>query len=246
MSVDYSSSPYPVRRDIVEAHRRFWDRLAAPGAWWTGAEKNALARACREAWDCGLCRERKAALSPNWAEGDHEGSATELPPPAVEVVHRVTTDPQRLLRRWFEEVIAAGLSVGQYVEAVGTTAALISIDGFSRGLGLPPHPLPKPLPGQISRYEPVGATQKDAWAPMIPPENAVGSEADIYGGHQAGNVIRALSYVPDEVRTLQDLSAAHYLPSHQVRDPVAAKGALSRPQTELVAGRVSELHECFY
>jgi hypothetical protein len=48
------------------------------------------------------------------------------------------------------------------------------------------------------------------------------------------------------VRTLNDLSAAHYLEMHQVPDPTASRGALSRPQMELVAGRVSALNGCFY
>jgi hypothetical protein len=59
-------------------------------------------------------------------------------------------------------------------------------------------------------------------------------------------VIRAMSLVPDEVRTLADLSAAHYLPNHRVRDPAAQQGSLSRPQIELIAGRVSALNQCFY
>jgi len=59
-------------------------------------------------------------------------------------------------------------------------------------------------------------------------------------------VIRAMSLVPDEVRTLHDVSAAHYLPMGQVRDPSAATGALNRMQMELIAGRVSALRRCFY
>jgi hypothetical protein len=52
--------------------------------------------------------------------------------------------------------------------------------------------------------------------------------------------------VPDEVRTLADLSAVHYLGMADVPDPRAARGHLTRPQMELVAGRVSALNSCFY
>ena len=55
-----------------------------------------------------------------------------------------------------------------------------------------------------------------------------------------------MNLMPDEVRTLGDLSAVHYLPNTSVRDPGAAQGALIRPQMELIAGRVSVLNACFY
>ena len=55
-----------------------------------------------------------------------------------------------------------------------------------------------------------------------------------------------MSLVPDEVRTLNDLGAVHYLRNSQVRDPSAAAGSLSRMQIELVAGRVSASRRCFY
>jgi hypothetical protein len=42
------------------------------------------------------------------------------------------------------------------------------------------------------------------------------------------------------------LSAAHYLPMGQVRDPSATAGTLNRLQMELIAGRVSALRQCFY
>jgi hypothetical protein len=132
------------------------------------------------------------------------------------------------------------------VELLGTLVAMVSIDSFCRGIGVPLHPLPAPQPGAPSRYRPPGAVQEDAWVPMIPADAATGAEADLYGGQPVGNVIRAMSLVPDEVRTLCDLSAAHYLPMGQVRDPSAAAGALHRMQMELIAGRVSALRQCFY
>jgi hypothetical protein len=76
---------------------------------------------------------------------------------------------------------------------------------------------------------------------MIPTDRATGAEADLYERKAVGNVIRAMSLVPDEVRTLHDLSAAHYLPMGQVRVPSASRGALNRMQMELIAGRASAL-----
>jgi hypothetical protein len=60
------------------------------------------------------------------------------------------------------------------------------------------------------------------------------------------NVARALSLVPDAVRQLKELSEAHYLRIDDVVDPRARMRELTRPQMELVAGRVSALNECFY
>jgi hypothetical protein len=245
--ISYSAALVPVRDDFATAHTRFWKRLASPGAWWTGAERVAIAAEVRQARYCRLCQARRQALTPAAVEGEHEHHGT-LPATAVEVIHRVVTDPGRLSRKWYKDILTAGLSAEQYVEIIGTLVALVSIDSFCHGIGVPLHPLPEPQPGAPSYYRPPGAVQtEDAWVPMIPADRATGAEADLYGGQAVvGNVVRALSLVPDEVRTLYDLSAAHYLPMGQVRDPSASAGALNRMQIELIAGRVSALRQCFY
>jgi hypothetical protein len=243
--ISYSAALVPVRDDFAAAHTRFWKRLASPGAWWTGAERVAIAAEVRQAWHCGLCKECKEALTPAAVEGRHDQLGA-LPEAAVEAIHGVVTDPGRLSRKWFERTLAAGLSAEQYVELIGTLVAVVSIDSFCRGIGVPLHPLPAPQPGGPTYYRPPGAIQEDAWVPMIPSDRATGAEADLYGGKAVGNVLRAMSLVPDEVRTLHDLSAAHYLRMEQVRDPSASAGTLSRMQMELIAGRVSALSQCFY
>jgi hypothetical protein len=243
--IAYSAALVPVRDAFAAAHTRFWRRLASPGAWWTGADRVAIAAEVRHARHCALCQARKAALTPAAVIGHHDHLGA-LPEVAVDVIHRVVTDPGRLSRTWFQETMAAGLSAEQYVELLGTLVALVSIDSFCRGIGVPLHPLPTPQPGAPSHYRPPSAMREDAWVPMIPIARATGAEADLYGGQAVGNVIRALSLVPDEVRTLCDLSAVHYLPMGQVRDPSAAVGALNRMQMELIAGRVSALRQCFY
>lgn len=244
-AISYSAACVPVRDDFAAAHTRFWQRLASPGAWWTGAERVAIAAEVRHARHCGLCQARQAALTPAAVAGHHDHLGA-LPAAAVEVIHRVVTDPGRLSRKWFTETVAAGLSAEQYVEIIGTLVAMVSIDSFCRGIGVPLHPLPEPQSGAPSQYRPPGAIQEEAWVPMIPVDRATGAEADLYGGQAVGNVMRALSLVPDEVRTLLDVSTAHYLPMGQVRDPSAATGALNRMQMELIAGRVSALRQCFY
>ena len=123
---------------------------------------------------------------------------------------------------------------------------VLSIDEFCRALGLRLHPLPEPRAGEPSRYRPASARDDGAWVPMLPNGPARGAEADLWDTPRTGNVIRALSLVPDEVRTLKLLSAAQYMTVHEVTDPSADRGALDRLQVELLAARVSALNECFY
>ena len=243
--LSYQHAEILVREDFAAAHARFWQRLAAPGAWWSGAERVAIAAEARHAWQCALCRARLDALTPSAVEGEHDHLLA-LPEAAVDVIHRVMTDPGRLSRKWFDSIMETGLTAEQYVEIIGALVALISIDRFCLGIGVPLHDLPQPLAGEPSRYRPQGLTEGDAWVPMLAPDHDTGPEHDLFERRPTGNVIRAMSLVPDEVRTLNDLGAVHYLRNSQVRDPSATAGSLSRMQIELIAGRVSASRRCFY
>lgn len=244
-AIDYGGAAVPVRADLPAAHGRAWQRLAAPGTWWTAEERVAIAREVRAASICALCLSRKAVLSPSAVPEVHAAEPP-LTAPAVEAVHRIATDPSRLSGRWRDGLREAGLDDGHYVELIGVVVTVVSIDAFCRALGVPLHPLPEPLPGAPTRYRPTQARDEGAWVPMIPAFGASGAEADLWRRGATGNVIRALSLVPDEVRTLKDLSAAHYLPVERVADPRARRKGLSRAQMELLAARVSALRECFY
>ena len=228
----------------MAAHRFLLDHLCSPGTWWTGEERVAIAAESRGAARCALCRERKVSLSPSAATGQHDGPHA-LPENVIDAVHRIRTDPARLSRSWFDGVIAGGLDVARYVELVGVSTLLAGLDYFARAFGVPPFPLPAPRPGEPSRHRPAGAKPEGAWVPMIAPEDAIGPEADLYGGGFVPNIMRALSLVPDEVRALRRSSAAHYVPVEQIPDPTVRR-ALARPQMEFVAARVSALNECFY
>lgn len=243
--LSYQLPELSVREDFAEPHSRFWQRLAAPGAWWTGAERVAIVAEARHAWQCALCRARQSALTPAAVDGEHD-HLDELPEVAIDVIHRVMTDPGRLSRKWFNSVLEAGLSEEQYIEIIGTLVALISIDRFCLGIGVPLHELPQPLAGDPSHYRPEGLLTGEAWVPMLAPDHDTGPEHDLFELRPTGNVIRAMSLVPDEVRTLNDLGAVHYLRNSQVRDPSAFSGTLNRMQMELVAARVAAARQCFY
>jgi alkylhydroperoxidase family enzyme len=168
-----------------------------------------------------------------------------LPDAAVDVIHRVVTDSGRLSRAWFEKTLSSGLSDAQYVEIVGVVVTVVGIDGFCRALGVPAEALPDPERGAPSQRRPPAAGPDGAWVPMIPQGRAAGPDADLFGAGRTPNVMRAMSLVPEEVRGLLDLGAAHYLSTDQMMDLRAGR-ALDRAQMELVAGRVSALSECFY
>ena len=162
----YDQAPIEIREDLAAAHRRALDHLARPGTWWDGAERVALMAEARHAMDCALCRERKAGLSPAAVAGSHD-SLGGLPETAVEIVHRIRTDPARLTRRWYQGVIAAGLTPEQYVEIVSVVAHTVALDSFARGAGISPLPLPNPPDGTPTRHRPVGAKPGPAWVPWI-------------------------------------------------------------------------------
>ena len=245
MSFDYAAAGVPVREDLKETHRFVWDHVARPGTWWTGAERVTIAAETRRAESCALCRERKAALSPAGVPGAHDAAST-LPAGAVEVVHRLRTDPARLSRTWFDALVPGRLEMPAYVETVGVSALVTGVDFFARSLGVPREPLPEPQPGTSSRRLPAGAQPGTAWVPMVAPEDATGPEADLYGEAPViPNIVRALSLVPAEVRALRRCNDAHYVPLPRLSDP-SARRALDRAQMELVAARVSALNECFY
>ncbi len=244
-SISYADSAVPVRDDLVASHRRAWERLARPGAWWSGSERVAIADEVRNAARCPFCRDRKAALSPHAVSGQH-ASLGALSDAAVEVIHQVTADPARVSRAWFEKCQAGGISDAHYVEMIGVIVTVVSIDSFCRGIGVSPRPLPETESGEPTRRRPSTARPEGAWVPMIPASGARGDEADLWRRGRTGNVIRALSLVPDEVRGLKDLSATHYLTMDEMMDLRRGKGSLDRPQIELIAGRVSALNECFY
>ena len=246
--ISYGAAATPVREDLADAHRRVWRRLAASGTWWSGPMRVAIAAETRSAAFCKHCRDCKAALSPYGIEGSHD-SIGDLPDNIVEIVHRIATDQGRLTRAWFDRAIESGLGDGEFVETVGVVATTISVDMFARAIGLPSHPLPEPESGAPSCTRPIGAKPGPAWVQMLAPEDMTAAEACLANAYPTPNptfVRRALSLVPREASGLFDMVDAQYLPGAVMPDLVAQHRAITRPQMELIAGRVSAINGCFY
>jgi alkylhydroperoxidase family enzyme len=234
-----------MRTDLVEAHDRAWAAIAAPGTWLTGERRVAVAAEIRKALDCAHCARIKAALSPNGVPGSHE-SLGELGAAEVELIHRVVNDPGRLSESWSQSVLAQGLSEAEYVEIVGVIAMVMMMDTCMRALGEPVRALPEPKKGEPTRYRSQGAKKKAAWLPIIEPEDATEADGPMYPSPKAGYIYRALSSVPQSLRDYWALANCHYMPGQHIYQFDKSIRAVARPQMELMAARVSALHQCVY
>lgn len=235
----------PVRDGLARELARARERLAAPGTWWTGAERVAIAAEVRAAQRCTLCRRRKDALSPYTVDGTHDHAGV-LPEAVVEIVHRLATDAGRLKRSWVEAMLAGGVREEPYVEIVGVVALATALDSFDRALGLDERPLPDSAPGAPTRRRPARAKRDLAWVSTVAPEDMLPDEPNPYPVHGAKNIHRALSLVPQEVFNFFDLDVELYLQDHQIREFGTEYRTLTHAQIELLAGRVSALNGCFY
>lgn len=243
----FDNSPYPIRDDIGVAYREYWNKLAQPGNWFTGAERVAIAQETRNAVICPYCAERKQALSPYNFPGEHlKGDV--LDDRVVDAVHRIITDQSRITAAYVKDNAENGFSEEQYIEAAGIAVTVFSIDEFNRALGLPLEPLPEPQPGEPDHYRPAHTEHDTGFVAMIPPDGATGNEADLWPPDRTANVVRALSLVPDALRGWVLVSTAQYLSFANMRQFTGEFDgrSIDRMQMELVAGRVSSVNECFY
>ncbi len=245
--INYQDLAWPVRDDITVAQQRAWDRLARPGTWLTGAERIAHAAEARNAPECALCRKRKEALSPDAVEGshDHLGGVPDL---EVEQIHRISTDPGRLTRAWYQGLVARGMGEERYVESIGVIATVVALDTFTTGLGMAPWPLPEVQTRAPSLARPAAARRQMAWVSTLSPEDALGTaDEDIYDGAlEVAYIVQAMSLVPAEVKGFFDICAQQYQTGAQMYDFENEFRAISHAQIELVAGRISALNQCVY
>ena len=245
--ISYHGLPWPVRDEITAAQRQAWERLGRPGTWLTGAERIAIAAETRNAAHCALCRERKEALSPDAIEGshDHLGGLPEL---EVEQIHRICTDPGRLTRAWYQDLVERRMGEERYVESIGVIATIVALDTFTKGLEMAPWPLPEVQPGAPSLLRPAAARRQMAWVSTLSPEDALGTaDEDIYDGAlEVAYIVQAMSLVPAEVKGFFDICAQQYQTGAQMYDFENEFRAISHAQIELVAGRVSALNQCVY
>ncbi len=149
---DLTTVSLPVRRDLIDAFRQVWNRLAAPGTWWTGRQRVDIATVARAAYSGG------------------EATESQLPEPAVSAASLLSMSPSAVTREHIQRWEHEGLDSYQYVELVAIVSQLTAVDTFHRALGLELEPLPEPAAGEPSRQLPdTPATITKAWVPMVGP-----------------------------------------------------------------------------
>jgi len=244
-SVPFENCGFEVRQNLIDAHTEAWDRIASPGTWLTGERRLAVVAEIRQAGKCDFCAEIKDAMSPNAVTGTHTATG-KLSDAEVELIHRVVSDSGRLSEPWTQEVLAGGLSEGEYVEIVGIIASIMVMDTCTLALGVADTDLPEAVDGEPTCYLPPGAKVSAAWLPIVEPEDVVETDEPLYPSPKVGYIYRGLSSVPESMRNYWALANEHYMSGELIYQFDKSNRALERPQMELMAARVSALHQCAY
>lgn len=235
----YDDSPYPVRADLEAAHQAQFERFGQPGTWGSGAQRIAVIAAAR-----------RACIDAGVLEAPEDGGAVsdvELPKVVQDIIATVAVSPKDVDLDFYNAAIGSGLSDAEYTEIVGLVSFITNLDVFARGIGVAPRPLPAPQAGEPSRERPPEAVQEQAFVPTIPNPPEGGARAKAMYGPFKPYIMRAMSLVPDEFDDHIALERAQYLPLEKVMEfDYAHHDGLTRPQVEVIAGRVSALNDCFY
>lgn len=229
MSIDFSNSTISIRPQIQDALRREWSFLAAPGTWWSGAERVAIAAEARQAM---LESRSEQSLGDQAVGGERAASrpTSILDEHVTDVVRAVAADSPLITAEWVAGLESKGVAMPAYAEIIGIVARLSAVDLFHRALGLPLEPLPQPEPGEPSRTPPpAGLVVGKSFVPMV----------------RGVSIPQTVSLVPQETVAWQELSDALYMTFNEMDDPDLTR-ALHRSQIELVAARTSQVNECFY
>lgn len=204
--------------------------LVGPGDWLSGAQRKAAVLEVRDSRTNELDQQRRQAISPFAVEGSHPASA-ELPAEAVEVLHRIGSDPGRLTRGWAEKMMAT-LGEETYTELVGLAACTAALDMFAWATSDADASIGDIVAGDPAGIRPDGVGDVGAWVAQST-------------GTTMANVSRSLSLVPVTNAAWVGLVQAMYSRGAEFLDMEWGR-ALSRPQVELVAARTTAELECFY
>jgi hypothetical protein len=219
----YSDSSHLIREDIASAQRLVWERIASPGHWWNGAQRVAIGAQARAA-------RVQRSQAPWLRELPDVGDA--LPDPAVKAARMIAADAPKIDRVWATQQVDA-LGDAAYIELAAVVNCVCAIDTYADALGVDYEPLPTPHPGEPDHLRNESVTDAGAYVPLQDP-------------WQGPNVGRALSLAPEQNVMFMTLVMAMYGGPQSFFELVWEGGALSRPQVELLAARVSAVNECFY
>jgi hypothetical protein len=221
-----------VRHDLAEAHRLAWAHLAAPGTWWSGAERVELAGTA-------LLAIADHDPLPPWVpvtSSGRVGPELVAASTAHDVVYRLARHAGTMT---VESYRAAADELGElpYVELCAIVSTSAAVAHFCRNTGVAVPPLPAPVAGEPTHRRPERlARARYSWVPVAEPADEVAA------------VVQAYTAVPDEQVNTWRMADAQYMPPSEMVDPDwrRREGGLSRAQMELVAARLTTLRDCFY
>lgn len=233
-----------IRSDLTAAHAHVWEKLAAPGTWWNGSERLAVAEVVRVALG-------DSDPVPPWDSASKSGrlpNSSRISSELQDAVYRLAVHAGTLTEGWYQKMRdATGVTPQQWVEIIEVTISVASVLRFAQLAGIDSPDFPEPLQGQPTRQTQPSKPAKHHWVPVVHLEDSTAELAPFYNGLPAlAPVIRALSSVPAAMDTLFTLGDAQYIPMREMVDMNWTRGTLSRRQIELVAGRLSAHRECFY
>ena len=139
----FETLPTQLRPALVLGLQKVWKDIAAPGTWWSGADRVAIATVARGQLD------------------------SEIPAAAQEAAQVIYSDITTVSREWVDGLLMSGLEVARYVEIVGIVSRLAAVDEFVRAIGGDLEPLPIPSAGDPSREPSPTAGDGPLWVPMV-------------------------------------------------------------------------------
>ena len=237
----YSESRYPVSDDIESLHSGELESFARVGTWGSAGQRTAIAATARIA----QCEQ---GLQDS-VDDEKLATASHLPDAAARLARAVAIDSPSIDRAYCREIQSEGVSEGAYVEIVALVSRSSNLDVFARGIGLSPRKLLEPMDDSAPSFKrPSEAVDEGFFTATVPNAPQGGALAEsLYGKSPAGNILRAVSGVPDEARRVITLVGQQYFgPEHFLDFDARLNHALSRAQIELVATKVSEHNQCFY
>ncbi len=221
-----------VRSDLAEAHRLAWEHLAAPGSWWTGAQRIELATTA-------LVAIADDDPLPPWVGISLAGRLPDervAPDMAHDIIYRIARHAGTMTEDVYR-VAAEALGELPYVEVCAIASTVGAVAHFCRNVGQPVPALPEPVGGEPTGERPdeLAAAELN-WVPVAAP-------ADRWPA-----VVQAYTAVPGEQHNTWRMAAAQYIPVDEMvhADWMRRRDGLTRAQTELIATRVAQLRECFY
>jgi hypothetical protein len=221
-------SDIDVRPDLTDAHERVWAAASHPGDWWTGAERREAALVVTASF-------YDLAPTPPWVPVADRFAPVALSGVVVNAVYRMTAHASTLTFGWYETLIASGVSEPAYVELCGIVSSVSAVASLARSVSSILPPFPSAVAGSPLRPALQFDRSPRNWVPVVAP-----------GGAQAP-VVEALSASPFHMALLWNyLAPAQYMADREMDDLAWSRGTVSRPQAELLAGRVSALRQCFF